>query len=63
VRGMSTCREDSIFNTTCNLWTITTFRTLFANRLIDPSAKFVCASQPVAQRSPWSAELWIGQKR
>jgi hypothetical protein len=59
LRQISTCREDSIFNTSCDLWTVTTsFRTLSAVRHADSSARFVCASKRAAHRSPWSADLW-----
>jgi hypothetical protein len=41
---------DTIFNTFCDLWIVTTsFRTLSANRHIDSAAKFVCAGRREAQ--------------
>jgi hypothetical protein len=45
-RDRSAIDEDSVFNTSCDMWIVTTFRTLSAKRHIDSSAKFVCTSQP-----------------
>jgi hypothetical protein len=56
------CRGDSIFNTPCDLWIVTTsFQMLLAVRHADSLAKFACASQQVAHRSQWSAESWTRQ--
>jgi hypothetical protein len=50
---ISTCWEDSIFNTSCDLWILTTsFQTLSAVRHADSSAKFAWASRQAAHRSP-----------
>jgi hypothetical protein len=63
VRGMSTCR-DTAFSTPpmiCEL--LTTFRTLSAVGHADSSAKFVCASQSAAYRSPWSEDPCKGSTK
>jgi hypothetical protein len=49
----SMCRKDSIFNTSCDLWIVTTsFQTLPA----DLSAKFTCTMRQAAHQPLWSAE-------
>jgi hypothetical protein len=54
----------SIYKTSCDLRIETiSFLILSANRPIASSAKFVCASQQAAHRSPWGAEPSTGQQR
>jgi hypothetical protein len=49
----SDCREDVIFNISCDLCIVTTsFQMLWPLRHADSSAKFSCASQQVAHRLP-----------
>jgi hypothetical protein len=58
-KQLTACREDTISNTSCDLWIVTTsFRTLSAVRHACSSAKFVCGSQQAEHRPPWSAEPW-----
>jgi hypothetical protein len=59
---INTCREDSIFNTSCDLRIVTTsFQMSLAIRHAVSSAKFACSSPPVGHQLPWSAELWTHQ--
>jgi biotin operon repressor len=55
---------DSIFNTSCDLWIVTTsFWMLLANRHIESLSKFICTSQLAGHLSLWSAEPWTSQQR
>jgi hypothetical protein len=59
---LSMCREDGIFNTSCDLWIVTSlFRMLSAIRHADSLTKFACSLPPAEHRLPWSAEPWTCQ--